>query len=62
MLPSGDAVLFSVGGLGEAYFIGEVSYPEGDERWRYECALDVDERAALYRSEFYPSLYMSDNR
>ncbi len=57
MLPSGDAVVFSVGGMGEVNFVAEVSYPEAEERWRYQCEAAVEERAALYRSEYYPSLY-----
>ena len=52
-LPGGDAVLF-VSGWQFPTLIGEVSYPEGQERWRYECQ-DVGE--GQYRVNYFPSLY-----
>jgi len=51
MLGGGGRMLYVKGRDGP--YISEISYPSGEERWRYACP----DRATLYRAAFYPSIY-----
>lgn len=51
MLPSGESLMFIKGD--HEVFIAEVSYPDGQERWRLSCP----EWQSSYRLAHYPSLY-----
>ncbi len=54
MLPDGEALLFDVGLVDPgAAFIAEVSYPEGSERWRYDCP----QGPTMFQANFHPDLY-----
>jgi hypothetical protein len=53
--PDEDAVLFTVG-WGRPSFIGDISYPGAQERWRYACDVEADFEA-MYRVNYYPTLY-----
>ncbi len=53
MLPGGDALLFVRQG-DDGPFIEEISYPEGETRWK---ATYADGTQQLYRIDWFPSLY-----
>jgi hypothetical protein len=52
MLPEQEAVVFTQGNYP---ILVDVSYPEGEERWRYSCP-----SGSFYRVDYYPSLYEMD--
>jgi hypothetical protein len=47
----GDRLMYVVG-VEEPPYIAEVSWPEGELLWRYECELEQ-----MYRADLYPSVY-----
>ncbi len=53
--PGGDAVQF-VAGWARPSFIGDISYPGAQERWRYACDV-VNDADTMYRVNYYPTLY-----
>jgi hypothetical protein len=54
LLPDGERVIFL---SGEQLMMREVGYPEGGERWEFNCPYDNE---GMYRVHWFPDLYQTD--
>jgi len=51
LMPGGSSILYTKGADGP--YIAEISYPDGEELWRFECSSEW----YFYRALFFPSIY-----